>query len=186
MKRTKNGIHIATTIFFIIIFICCNAKKGATSSTQKKQAKKNHLKLQNINNSVQDSSFSPQVGHKEKQAKRSISVSSKITDTMLAYRWGWSDHTPTSFYLEADSIILKNGETKKVTVGVDNILEVTYHYEFKNGLVKGSKTIELEIPTKESHVNLSFSWKNSLRVISDVGRAIKSKNGTLKSPYSLS
>ena len=88
--------------------------------------------------------------------------------------------------LKLDNTILKKGETKQVEIEHNNILEVTYHYEFKNGLVKGSKTIKIEIPEKESNVNLSFSWKNNLRIISDVGRAIESKNGILKSAYSLS
>jgi len=116
-----------------------------------------------------------------KNASRTISVKNAITPEMTKYRFWGTYYTPTKFYISVNDRTVQGDESCSCRVGENNTVEVTYHYEFKNGMVTGSKCIEFEIPAKATTVDITFSWNDKYRLMSNVGRAINAKNGTMKS-----
>lgn len=116
-----------------------------------------------------------------KKASRTITVKNAITLDMTKYRFWGTYYTPTKFYISVNDRAVQSDESSSCPVGENNTIEVAYHYEFKNGMVTGSKCIEFEIPAEATTVDITFSWNDKYRLMSNVGRAINAKNGTMKS-----
>jgi len=116
---------------------------------------------------------------------RTITVKNNISPEMTKYRFWGTYYSPTNFYLTVDSKSIKTGEKTKCAVSKKNKIDVTYHYEFKSGMVTGSKCIELEVPENESAISLTFSWDKNHRLISSSGRTVKAKKGVLNSTCDL-
>lgn len=116
-----------------------------------------------------------------KKESRTITVKNAITAEMIKYRFWGTYHTPTKFYISVNNRDVQTNESCSCPLGENNTIEVTYHYEFKNGMVTGSKCIEFEIPRETATVDITFSWDDKHRLMSNVGRAINAKHGTMKS-----
>lgn len=116
-----------------------------------------------------------------KKESRTITVKNAITAEMIKYRFWGTYHTPTKFYISVNNHDVQANESCSCPLGENNVIEVTYHYEFKNGMVTGSKCIEFEIPKETATVDITFSWDDKHRLMSNVGRAINAKHGTMKS-----
>jgi len=120
----------------------------------------------------------------EPPKQRFIKIKNGITPEMTQYRFWGSSYKPTDFYLSINGKVLKHGENIECPVDESGRVEITYHYDFKSGMVTGSKCIEFEIPQNEHTMLITFSWKDNYRLISNCGRAINSKKGTMKSSCS--
>ncbi len=120
----------------------------------------------------------------QEKTKRCINVRNAITPEMTKYRFWGTDYEPTELYLTINDKKLKKNETVECSVNNNNYIEITYHYEFKNGMVTGSKSIEFEIFENKSSIDITFSWKKNHRLICSGGRAVRSKKSIMKSSCS--
>ena len=116
-----------------------------------------------------------------KKEQRTVIIKNAITPEMTKYRFWGTYHTPTKFSISVNNRTVPINESCSCPVGENNIIEVTYHYEFKNGMVTGSKCIEFEVPMETATIDITFSWNDTHRLMSSTGRAINAKHGTMKS-----
>lgn len=116
---------------------------------------------------------------------RTIKIKNGITPEMTRYRFWGSYYKPTTFYVTIGNKRIKPEEEIECNIDESNRIDITYHYEFKNGMVTGSKCIELEVPANETSVLLTFSWDKAHRFISSCGRTVCAKRSVLNSPCNI-
>lgn len=116
---------------------------------------------------------------------RIVTIKNAISPEMTKYRFWGTYYSPSKFYLSINNKIIQYNESISCPIDSNNSIDITYHYEFKNGMVSGSKCVEFEIPEHASTIAITFSWNNNHRLISSSGRAINSKHGTMKSTHKI-
>lgn len=116
---------------------------------------------------------------------RVVTIKNAISPEMTKYRFWGTYYSPSQFYLSINNKIIQYNESISCSVDASNRIDITYHYEFKNGMVSGSKCVEFEVPENSPTVAITFSWNNNHRLISSAGRAINSKHGTMKSTHKI-
>jgi len=123
----------------------------------------------------------------QKQARKNkprVTVKNAITPEMTKYRFWGTYYEPTQLYLSIHDKKLQRNETVECTLNNSNCIEITYHYEFQNGIVTGSKCVEFEITNPDQPIEITFSWKDNHRLMSNHGRVVGSKKGIMKSSCS--
>jgi hypothetical protein len=106
-----------------------------------------------------------------KEVNRAISVKNNITEKMLSYKKGFLSYVP-EFKVVVNGIPLAQGGQQTFEIP-DNILNVTYSYDFVNGYKTGTRTVIFSIPNDMNEVDITFDWKNDWRVVIDGAKPLE-------------
>lgn len=96
--------------------------------------------------------------------KRTITVTNNITKKMISYTKCFVSYTP-DFNLIINDEIIPPGHTRKVVVDNNNMLIVTYSYNFLNGYKKGKRSVSFELNPNQNAYEITFSWQNDWRLM---------------------
>ena len=103
-----------------------------------------------------------------------VTIFNRIEPDMLKY-WAYS---PDIFALKVNGIPLKPGKSITLEQPQSKEMIIRYDFSFANGFRKGAKEITFDLENNKNKHEISFSWKNKLRI--SVSDAIPKKVETLE------
>lgn len=120
---------------------------------------------------IEQIAFAPTLEPSITHVSKSISVKNNITDKMLTYKKGFISYIP-AFKIVVNGISLAQGEQQSIEIP-DQLLKVTYSYDFVNGYKTGTRTVVFNIPENLTEAAITFDWKNDWRVIIDGAKPLE-------------
>ena len=95
-----------------------------------------------------------------------IVITNSIESAMLGYKHWTGTYTPDIFTISINDTEIAPGETY-TSNNSEDVLRVTCHYSFMNGMRSGDKTVLYKLHQGCSTATLTFSWLEPHKIIID-------------------
>lgn len=104
-----------------------------------------------------------------------ITITNAIEPSMLEYKHWTGKYSPESFSITINGIEIESGKTAEIPAGSKTV-EIGYAYSFMNGMKSGGRKISYELHENSTQAQITFNWKDDLRIILDNGKVINNEN----------
>jgi len=99
-----------------------------------------------------------------KEGSRTLAITNKITKKMLGYSYLFITYEPTTFTLTINGVSVAQGDTALIDLK-DDMLEITYYAEFKDGKRKSSKKYRYTVKPGNDPLTIIFDWHADPRIV---------------------
>lgn len=101
-----------------------------------------------------------------------ITITNGIEPSMLAYKHWTGTYSPETFSITVNGTEVAQGASYTLPAATKT-MDIQYSYSFMNGMRTGAKKVSYELHENSTHVTITFSWKDTWKVLVDNGTAIK-------------
>jgi hypothetical protein len=101
-----------------------------------------------------------------------IKITNAIEPSMLAYKHWTGTYSPETFTVKVNGTEVAQGACYELKE-TDSSVDISYAYSFMSGMRTGTKTVTYKLNENSTQANITFSWKDSWKVLVDNGVAVK-------------
>ncbi len=105
-------------------------------------------------------------------APAAITITNGIEPNMLAYKHWTGTYSPETFTIAINGTEVAQGSSHTLPAATKT-MDIQYNYSFMNGMRTGAKKVSYELHENSTQATITFSWKDTWKVLVDNGTAVK-------------